>query len=225
MIKAVFIDIDNTLIDFGKCSRLAIKNGIESIGMQYDEIMFETFTRINDGLWLEIEKGTITKEQLYTSRWNIIFGELGIDFDSAEFESIFFNNLTQIAIPVDGAKETAEYLSSKYILCAASNGPYNQQVNRLKNSGMLEYFTDIFVSEDIGYSKPDKEFFNVCFKKLGNIKPEETIIIGDSLTADIKGGIDCHMKTLWYNHFKVKSSDLIIADYTVDNLSEIKKIL
>lgn len=225
MIKAVFLDIDNTLIDFSESSRLAIKYGIESIGLTYKEIFFETFTRVNDGLWLEIEKGKITKEQLYNDRWIIIFDELGIEYDAYKFESIFFNNLTEIAIPVDYAKEIVEYLSKKYVLCAASNGPYNQQVNRLRQSGMLEYFKEIFVSEEIGFSKPSKEFFNTCFERLGNIKPNETIIIGDSLTADIKGGIDCDMKTLWYNHFKVKSDGLITADYTVDSLKEIEKIL
>ncbi len=225
MIKVVFLDIDNTLIDFSKCSRLAIKYGIESIGMEYEEVIFDTFTRINDELWLEIEKGTITKEQLYNERWHTIFNELGIDYDGLKFESIFFNNLTEIAIPVDYAKELVEYLAAKYTLCAASNGPYKQQVNRLTSAGMIDNFKEIFVSEEIGFSKPSREFFNVCFARLGDVRSEEVMIIGDSLTADIKGGIDCGMKTLWYNHFKAENDGKINADYTVDSLKEIEKIL
>lgn len=231
MIKAVFIDIDNTILDFDAYVKDAMRTGFKKFGLKkYEEWMFDEFLRINTGLWKQIEDGTITFEKLKKIRWNLIFKELGIDFDGVIFEDYFRKFLFDSAIPIDGAEETLKYLSEKYIVCAASNGPYKQQVNRIKISGFSEYFTELFISEAVGVQKPSKLFFGYGIKTLNNnsndeIKAEEIIMIGDSLTSDMKGGINSGMKVCWFNRKKQPLPNDLKIDYVIETLEEIKKIL
>lgn len=223
-IKAVFIDIDNTLLDFNKCALWSMQKAFNDYGLSFENSMFDTFNMINNRLWLRIEKGELTKEELYACRWNMIFALIGIDVDGVEFENAFYSYLTESAEPVDGALDLLKYLHGKYLVCAASNASYAQQIKRLNNAGMAEYLDRIFISEQIGFSKPQKEFFERCFEKISPIVPSETVMIGDSLTADIEGGASFGMKTCRYNHnLTNESSDL--PDFTVCSLSEIKKFL
>ncbi|MCH5299039.1 MAG: YjjG family noncanonical pyrimidine nucleotidase [Ruminococcus sp.] len=231
MIKAVFMDIDNTILDFDAYVKDAMRTGFEKFALKkYEEWMFDEFLRINTGLWKQIEDGVITFEKLKKIRWNLIFKELGIDFDGVVFEDYFRRFLFDSAIPIDGAEETLKYLSEKYIVCAASNGPYKQQANRIKTSGLGEYFTELFISEAVGAQKPSKLFFDFGIKILNNnsnneIKPYEIIMIGDSLTSDMKGGIDSGMKVCWFNRKKQPTPDNLKLDYIVKSLEEIKDIL
>lgn len=229
MIKAVLLDIDNTLLDFDAYVHESMKNGFEKFGLgECNEHTYAVFHAVNNGLWKQIEEGTLTFEQLKKVRWNKVFEALGIDFDGIFFETYFREYLNESAIPVKGAKELLEYLHGKgYILCAASNGPFDQQCNRLKIGGMFEYFTHFFVSGKIGFSKPAAEFFDVCFKEINqNLKVEkdEIILIGDSLSADIEGAREFGFRTCYFN-FKGKDFDENGTDYSVNKLEEIQNIL
>lgn len=223
MVKAVFIDIDNTLLDFNACATKAMKIAFTSHKLKFDKNTFPTFKSVNDGLWLRIERGEITREVLHDVRFNMIFERLGIKFDGHIIEREFLDNLNFCAIPVKGAKSIVKYLSKKYILCSASNAFYNQQINRLTASKLLPYLHKTFVSEKIGASKPSKEFFERSFSELDGIKPKDTVMIGDSVTADIEGGKNFGMQTIWFNRDKenIQSN----ADYVVTALKDIKKIL
>ena len=225
MIKAVFIDIDNTLLSFSEYVKSAMRDGFSELGIgTYTDESFATFNRINDGLWHRIEQGTLTLEELKKIRWNLIFAELGIDYDGVAFEKYFRDKLNFSAIPEDGAHEMLEYLSKKYVLCTASNGPYDQQINRLRVGGMLEYFKHNFISSKIGAQKPSHEFFEAAFQELKtslpDITPEETLIIGDSVTSDIAGGREFGMKTCLYS--KKGNGN---ADYIVSDLLDVKNFL
>lgn len=228
--KAVFIDIDNTLLSFSEYVKHTMKSGFEHFGLkQYEPYMYDIFTEENNKLWRRIEQGTLVFSELQKVRWNIIFARLGIDFDGSVFEKYFRSALYDSAIPMPGANEMLRYLSGKYILCVASNGPYEQQVHRVEVAGMKRYFDYIFISEKLGASKPSKEFFGKAFAELNSgreeaIIPADTIIIGDSLTSDIAGGRSYGMKTCFYNVGGV-SSDVIKADYVVNELNEVERIL
>ena len=224
MIKLVLMDVDNTLLDFEKCAKQSIKDGFFEVGISFRDEMFDVFTEINNDLWHRVEKKELTKDELFKIRWKLIFEALNIDFDGPTFEKIFFSNLSQSIEQVDGATDILRYLSEKYTVCVASNARYDQQENRLQKSGMREYIDKIFVSEKIGFEKPDKAFFDVCFKHYPDIKKDEIIMIGDSLTADIAGGVACNIKTCWFNP-KNKTADKIKPDYTVQRLDEIKNLL
>lgn len=225
MIKCVMIDIDNTLLDFHKCSREAMCLAAKDWGINFPQNYFQTFTRINNSLWEKIEKGELTRQGLFKIRWNMIFEEMGIKADGEKFEELFRDYIKKSAIPVDGANEFLEYLSGKYYVCTASNSELAQQEKRLDKAGMIPFIRKIFTSEEIGFAKPSEKFFEACKAELAQFEREEIILIGDSVTADIEGAKEYGLKTCWFNFAKIENPVCNKADYIINELSEIKNIL
>jgi len=231
MLKVILFDVDNTILSFDEYVKESMKNGFRKfeIGIYEDE-MFNIFNQINTGLWHALEKGEMDFGQLQKKRWNMIFERLGIKADGAAFETYFRACLFESAIPENGAPELVKHLYGRYLLCVASNGPYAQQVNRLKRSGMLPYFSDLFISEEIGSSKPSEVFFKTCINRL-NAKAEQKIascemmIIGDSLSSDMAGGIQAGMQTCFYNPHKKAVPCGMHLTYHVSSLKEIETLL
>ena len=226
----VFIDIDNTLLDFDAYVRQTMKEGFAQFGLKtYEPYMYDIFTAENNKLWREIEEGTLTFAELQKIRWNRVFHALGIEFDGPVFETYFRKALHESAIPVPGAYELLENLKEKAILCVASNGPYEQQLHRLELAGMKKYFRHFFISEKVGASKPARAFFDYAFRELQEtygrvILPEDTLILGDSLTSDMAGGLQYGMKTCYYR----RNPDISVEeriDYVVDDLRQVKALV
>lgn len=162
--QMIFIDIDNTLLDFDAYIRQTMREGFAHFGLKPCEPYMEAvFHRENGKLWRQIEQGTLTFRELEEIRWNNVFRALNIDFDGQVFEKYFRAALYDSAIPMDGAMELLEALHGKYPLAVASNGPYDQQLHRLELAGMKRYFDWFFVSERLGASKPPAVFrWGVC---------------------------------------------------------------
>ena len=177
--ELVFIDIDNTLLDFDEYIRRTMREGFAHFGLKpYEPYMEEIFRRENGKLWRQIEQGTLTFAELERIRWNNVFAALDIDFDGTVFETYFRAALYDSAIPVPGAMELLEALHGKYPLAVASNGPYDQQLHRLELAGMKRYFDWFFISERLGASKPAAAFFDGAFAQLNEgraapLPPEE----------------------------------------------------
>lgn len=230
MIKVIFFDIDDTLLSFSGYVRETMKKGFELYGLPaYEEYMYDVFEENNSRFWRQIEEGTLTFDELLEIRWNRIFAALGISFDGKVFEKYFRQQLFDSAIAEPGAAEVLDYLQDRYTLCAASNGPYRQQINRLKIGKMHDYFSYFFISEKVGASKPKAEFFDYCFDELraggmSDLSPDEVMIIGDSVSSDIAGGKAYGLKTCLYSRNK-KSDNSNPADYVVTDLTDIKNIL
>ncbi len=230
VIKAVFIDIDNTLLSFEAYVRQTMEEGFAHFGLKkYEPYMFDVFTEENNRLWRMIEEGKLSFSQLESIRWGLVFRKLGMDFDGEVFERYFREKIYDSAIPEPGAVKLLEYLSGRYILCAASNGPYQQQVHRLDIAGMKKYFSYMFISEQVGASKPAKEFFDYAFSRLNEgrsvlIRPEETLIIGDSLTSDMAGGTMYGMKTCYYKRGRNSPVPEGI-DFAVDELTQLTDLI
>lgn len=227
--RAIFIDIDNTLLDFDGYVRETMNKGFKHFGLKnYEPYMQDIFHTENDKLWQDIELGRLTIPELRQIRWRNVFRALDIDFDGPTFEEYFVNALNDSAIPVQGAYELLEGLKDKAVLCAASNGPYAQQIHRLKKADMFKYFSHCFISEDIGANKPANSFYKESFRRLNDgagkpVLPGEALCIGDSLTSDMKGGIDYGMKTCYYRHNHNKNVPEQVAariDIVADSLTE-----
>ncbi len=225
MIRTVFLDVDNTLMDFNECAHLAMKKTFLEAGIPYREDMFPVFIKTNDELWHEIEKGTLTRDELHQIRWVRVFSRLGIDYDGVAFEKMFLRHLETTPALIPGALELLEYLSKKYTLCLASNASYKPQTKRLAHSGILPFVQHVFISEIMGVSKPKKGFFDICFSEIPDAKPEESIMIGDSLHADIGGAAEYGMKTCWFNFYNQPVPEGLSADYVVSSLDEIMTFL
>ena len=225
MLKAILIDIDNTLLSFDGYVQEAMEEGFARFSLPaYGPEMFPVFTRINNGLWQRIERGEMTVADLRSVRWNTIFAELGIAGDGPAFEDYFKAKLFESAIPMPGAMELLEALSGRFVLCTASNGPVKQQRNRLVLGRMLPYMDRLFLSEEIGVSKPDPAFFRVCLERLAvtcgcPVAPGEVLMLGDSLTSDMAGGIASGLVTCLYDPMGayapgpgVPSPDCVVRD-------------
>ena len=227
--KAIFIDIDNTLLDFDEYVRATMAEGFAHFGLPaYRPEMYHTFTTENNKLWRQIEEGTLTFEELQKIRWSNIFAALGFSFDGPTFERYFREALHESAIPVPGAMDLLQSLSGGALLCVASNGPYEQQLHRLEIGGMRPYFDYFFISERAGAAKPSREFFDYAFRALnGNrpdpILPQETLIIGDSLSSDMAGGLQYGMKTCYYRRSGAPAAPAGV-DYTVTDLRQISAL-
>ncbi len=231
MLKVILFDVDNTLLSFDEYVKESMKSGFEKFEIgTYEDGMFSVFNQINTGLWQLIEKGELDFEELRKKRWNMIFERLGISADGVAFEKYFRECLFESAIPENGAMDLLKYLHGRYILCVASNGPYKQQVNRLKICGMLPYFSHLFISEEIGSAKPSEKFFDICINRLNaeteqKIQPCEMMIIGDSLSSDMSGGMQFGMQTCFYNPTEKPIPYGMKLNYTVSSLREIANIL
>lgn len=220
--KAIFIDIDNTLLDFDAYVRESMSAGFARFGLRpYEPWMYDIFVRENDKLWQAIERSELTFARLQEIRWNTVFRALGIEADGIAFERYFREALHESAIPVPGAHELLEQLHGRFLLCAASNGPYAQQVHRLELSDMRKYFDYLFISEKIGVSKPSRAFYDAAFAELNAgraepIRPCETLMLGDSPTSDMAGGLQYGMRTCFFRRHPDKPApagvDTVVAD-------------
>ena len=123
-IKVVFLDVDNTLLDFNACSRLSMQKAFEECGLPFEETMYATFKQVNDSLWHKIEQGTITRAELLQQRWPMILKQLGFDADGEMVETRYGKHMSQESVPIEGAYGLLEYLNSRYTVCVASNAPY-----------------------------------------------------------------------------------------------------
>lgn len=225
MIKAILIDIDDTILDFDAYVRDAMKNGFAEYGLgEYTAEKYATFERVNAGLWHAIERGELTFAELTLIRWNKVFEALDIDFDGVRFEKYFRDFLYNSGIPIDGAGDMLEYLSGKYLLCTASNGPQDQQIHRLQVADFYKYFKYNFISEGIGASKPSQLFFSYCLDTLG-ITPEEVMMIGDSPTSDMQGAYQSGIKTCYFDRKNKPLPEGVTVDYRITELRKLKEIL
>ena len=224
MIKYVFFDVDNTLIDFGESAKLAMPSLFKKMGYPYNEEVPKIYHRIGDPLWEAVERKEITGKYLRSVRWGLICKELGFECDSEKMEAEYAKQLSNFAVLIEGAEELLKYLKEKgYIIAIASNSYLEQQINRAKISGIDKYIDAYFASMDIGFEKPRIEFFNACFEGLGNPPKDEVIMIGDSLTADVGGGKEAGIKTIWFDKNRTYAEN--DSDYAVTSLTDIKNIL
>ena len=219
------MDVDDTLLDFKECARQDVRNCCLKNGIDYSDELFEFFLRRNIILWKRIEDGLLTVEELHQTRWAGIFRDFGIEADGPQFENDFIAGLRETSAPVNGAHEIMEYLHSRYKVYVVSNASNLQQSTRLGKAGLMQFTDGIFGSLDIGYIKPSHDYFDYCFAQLAGTTPQQTVIIGDSLNADISGGAAYGLHTIWFNIRNVEPSASIIPDHTIHSLKELHSLL
>lgn len=222
--KAIFFDVDGTLLDFAAYSRHFLERACTRRGLPFSDELVRNFTEINDRLWKDIEKGALTRDELHRIRFKLVFEAAGIKCDRPDLvEAEFRKEIFDSAETFDGAREALDYLSKRYPLYVASNAQPEQQTARLEKAGLLGYFDGIFASGEIGADKPSREFWDKVFSRLGGVKPCETVLVGDSITADIAGGNDYGIKTCWFNNGG-QCKEEYPCDYEIRDLREITKL-
>ena len=225
MITTLLFDLDETLLDFHKAEENAIKQTLLQLNIEPTPKTLALYSAINDSLWKLLEQGKRTREQLVIERFALLFAELKEDHSSVLAQSIYQDQLSQQAFLLPGARELLEQLQDKYSLYVVSNGTACVQDSRLAKSGIAGYFKEIFISQRIGFHKPQAEFFQSCFSKIPDFHPNQTMIIGDSLTSDMQGGVNAGIYTCWYNPKKLTSPAAIPIDFQISSLGELPQLL
>ncbi len=195
----ILFDADGTLLNFSKGEREALCEALLELGVTADEDMIATYSQINEGLWKKLEKKEITKEVLVYHRFELLFDRYGIVGDPQKMAKAYMTSLSQKGYLLEGARELCERLYGKVRLYIVTNGIEFIQRGRFNSTGLGRYFNDVFISEIIGCEKPDVQYFAYVAEHIPNFCGEKTLIVGDSLTSDIKGGIAYGIDTCWFN--------------------------
>lgn len=226
MRKILLIDIDDTLLNFRLGERVAITETLHHFGLPDTEETINYYISVNLELWRAFERGEITKPRLLMERFERFFEKIGVDgLDSSEFNDFYFGRLRNQCEYMDGADEFLDKISRYYRIFLVTNGTADIQFNRLKLSGLGERVEDVFISELLGAKKPDKEYFDIVARSIKGFDKDDCVMVGDSLTSDILGGINYGIKTIWYNPRHIINSSNIIPDLDVDNFEDLYKAL
>lgn len=220
MYKIVLLDIDDTILDFKECEKNAILKTMTKYGVCPNDELINNYSMINKNLWELFEKKEITKSELLIKRFELFFKPLGVVSDFKQINETYLNYLSNEVIFVKDAKKFCEKLKSKYNVYVVTNAVKKTQEKRLLKAEILKYFDGVFVSEDIGYQKPDYKFFEHIYNKIDKPKKNEIIILGDSKTSDIQGGINFEIATCWFNKNDRDEYPNIKPNYEIKNLMD-----
>ncbi|MBQ4602075.1 MAG: YjjG family noncanonical pyrimidine nucleotidase [Clostridia bacterium] len=215
----ILFDSDDTLLDFKASERQAIYRAFELAGLRFDEDIRADYSEINHGLWKALERGETTTDELLCERFRRLFERYGYDYDPCAMNDLYFKCLSDTAFTMEGAVEILEYLYGRDELDIITNGVGYIQAARLKNADIRKYINKVFISGEIGISKPHKGFFDYVLSNINEKDKSRILVVGDSLTSDIKGAINAGLDCVYIG----EGSDE--ATYTVSKLLDLKNIL
>ena len=225
MIRNVLFDLDDTLFDFHKAEKIALTKTLVHFGIDPTEETLALYSTINAAHWKRLELGEISREEVKVGRYRELFKTIGVECDPVKATAYYESMLAIGHYFMPGAPELLEELYRKYRLYIVSNGTAKVQEGRIGSSGIAKYMDGIFISQILGANKPDKQFFDICFAEIPDFSLSETVIIGDSLSSDIKGGINAGITTVWFNPKGIENNNDIKPDYTIKELSEVPGLL
>ena len=224
--EVILFDADETLFDFKKSEKQAFENSISEFNMDYDEnYHLKVYEEINRNIWLEFEQGLITQKKLKVERFKRLSEKLNTPFDPEEFSNAYIKHLANASFLYEDSIELIKELSKNYRLAIVTNGLKDVQSKRIGQSIIAEYFETMVISEEVQVSKPNPEIFEITLNRLNFNDKSKVLMIGDSLTSDIKGGINFEIDTCWVNLNKANNSTSIKPTYEISNLMDIIKIL
>ncbi len=197
MLNTIFLDLDDTLLDFHRAEAAALSKTLEQLGIPPTAETVARYSAINAQQWRLLEEGKFTRDEILTRRFDIL----------------------------PGAEALLNTLAPRYALYLVSNGTAAVQAGRIASAGIAPYFKNIFISEEMGLHKPQREFFDACFAAIPGFHREEALIIGDSLTSDIRGGNNAGIRTCWFNPQGKPRMEGVHVDYEVSALSQIPPLL
>ena len=225
MIKTIFFDLDDTLLDFTAGEASALSKAFLQSGIQPTPAILERYHVINLSQWELLEEGKLTRDQVLTRRFDILFAELGATRSSRRVCDLYEGLLAEEHTLLPGARELLETLAPRYELYLASNGAAAVQHRRLDGGDLRRYFRKVFISEEVGFDKPDRRFFEACFAAIPGFDPAAALMVGDSLTSDIRGGRDAGIRTCWFDPKGKPSRPDILPDCRVTDLARLPALL
>ena len=225
MIEFLFIDLDDTILDFHMAEQVALSKTLRFFGLEPDAQVIARYSQINREHWERLERKELTREEVLVGRFQVLFREYGLTVDPVQCARTYEGNLSQGHYFLPGAREAVESLSKKYRLYLASNGTARVQAGRLESANISHFFEKIFVSQEMGANKPDILYFQRCFAQIPDFDLQKAMIVGDSLSADILGGIQAGMKTCWVNPTGKPCREDVRPDYEIRSIAQLEALL
>lgn len=223
--KYLLFDADDTLLDFKRSEHEALTEALIKYGIDPTDEVTDTYSEINDGLWRLLERGGIGKNELRIRRFELFAKRFGLNVDPSALAAEYTDRLAEKSFLVDNAEELCRSLYGKYRMFIITNGIKNIQESRLGASPIKEYIEKSFISEEVGYEKPSKKYFDFVAAHIDGFEAEKALIVGDSLTSDIAGGAATGIDTCWFNPRHKKPTGSVLPTYEIHSLGELYGIL
>jgi 2-haloacid dehalogenase len=221
----ILFDADATLFDYYKAEESALARVFSQFGAVFQDRYIDVYRRINGDLWRAFEDGRVSQQRLVVQRFEDLLGSVGVEVDAAEFNACYLDYLAEGTDLIEGAEDVVRALHGKVKLMVITNGLAEVQRRRFWSSAIHRYFEGIVISGEEGVSKPDPAIFDVAFARMGNPDKADVLIVGDSLTSDMRGGIAYGIDTCWFNPTAAPNSLGIEVRYEIRRLSEVMEIL
>jgi YjjG family noncanonical pyrimidine nucleotidase len=195
----LLFDADGTLFDYERGEATALRRSFEEIGVAFREPYLAHYRAINEAVWRDLEKKLISPATLKVRRFEQLLEAIGVVHSPADFSEIYLRSLAACSELIDGAEEVLRLLHAHYRLAILTNGLSTVQRGRLTRSVVGDFIAQLVISEEVGAAKPDAEFFELAFARLGQPPKTRVLMIGDNWTSDIQGAADYGLDTCWFN--------------------------
>jgi YjjG family noncanonical pyrimidine nucleotidase len=220
----ILFDADGTLLDYDAAEAAALREGLERCGLPWSDAILPRYRIINRFYWSEYEAGRISQEELREKRFAHLLEDLGFEASAALLSGEYLCSLSTQRTLLPGALELVKDLSQSHQLLLITNGIPEVQRGRLKGNPLADYFPKVLISGEVGAAKPDPAIFDIAFEEMGQPGRERTIIVGDSLSSDIQGGINYSMPVCWYNPGKLEVPEDMQILHVIHELDELRKV-
>jgi 2-haloacid dehalogenase len=221
----ILFDADGTLFDYDAAESAALAASFARIGHAFVPEDLEIYREINGGLWRDLENGATTQQRLRVERFARLFEAIGVDGDPAPFSDDYTFNLAAQTGLIDGTETAIVTLARLARLMLITNGLAEVQHPRFAASSIRRHFAGLVISEEVGAAKPDPRIFDEAFARMGHPRRSEVLMVGDSLTSDISGGIGYGLETCWFNPDQRRHESDIEPTYEIRHLSELCELL
>jgi 2-haloacid dehalogenase len=223
--KWLLLDADGTLFDYDRAEATALQKAFEQFGYEFQPEYAVAYRRINYEMWLQFEQGKVSQDCLRTRRFELLFEAVHIESDPVKFSARYIQNLAEGSYLINGAEKVVKSLVGQVGLVLITNGLKEVQRSRLARSTISDCFSDVVISDEVGAAKPDTRIFQAAFERIGNPKKEDVLIVGDSLTSDIKGGNEYGIDTCWFNPAGMARNQDVEIQYEIRRLDELWAIV
>ena len=221
----LWFDADNTLFDYDGAEATALRYTFSALGLPFEESYLDVYRRINRTLWQALERHEITQSMLRMRRFELLLEILQLGGAPEQISDLYLEQLAICAELNEGAYEVIQTLVKTSQIAIVTNGLQSVQRGRFARSAIKPFIREIIISEEIGVAKPHSAFFEVASARTGNPPKSDILLIGDSLTSDIRGGMDYGIDTCWYNPAGEPRPEGLAITYEIGQLSQLLKLI
>ena len=221
----LWFDADGTLFDYNRAEANALKQTFYSLSLPFEENYLNVYQRINQGLWQALERQEITPAALRYRRFELLLENIQLSGSPDQLSSVYIEQLAICSELMDGVAEVLRALHKKSRFAIVTNGLQAVQRSRLTHSAIKDYISELIISEEVGMAKPHAAFFETASTRTGNPAKRDILIIGDSLTSDMQGGVDYGIDTCWFNPTSEPRPENLHITYEIKHLRDLLDIV